>query len=194
MSLVLMSPSTVMRLNDCSTASERACCRSFFSTAASVVRKQSMVAMFGSIMPAPLAMPPIRTFLPPRLISTAISLGKVSLVMIAFAAFRLPSRCNAFAPVAIAASIFSIGIGTPIRPVEQTSTLRSLSPSALAVSLAIRFAFWMPITPVHALALPLLAMIARISAHRICACETLTGAALTLFVVNAPAATAGSKE
>ena len=60
MSFVLMSPSTVMRLKLCSTATESARCSSFFSTGASVVRTQSIVAMFGSIMPAPFAMPPER--------------------------------------------------------------------------------------------------------------------------------------
>jgi len=43
-SLVLMSPSTVMRLKLCATASCRAACKVFASIAASVVMKQSMVA------------------------------------------------------------------------------------------------------------------------------------------------------
>ena len=48
--------------------------------------KQSMVAMFGQIMPAPLQMPPMRTVFPPSFNSTAICLGRLSLVMMASAA------------------------------------------------------------------------------------------------------------
>ena len=57
-SLVLMSPSMVIRLKDRLTAWARVSWRNGFDTEASVVRKASMVAMFGSIMPAPLTTPP----------------------------------------------------------------------------------------------------------------------------------------
>ena len=46
-SFVLMSPSTEIMLNVTSVISERACCRSLLSIAASVVMKESIVAMFG---------------------------------------------------------------------------------------------------------------------------------------------------
>jgi hypothetical protein len=56
-SLVEVSPSTVMQLNErsaaCFTIASSAAC----DTAASVAMKPSMVAMFGLIMPAPLLMP-----------------------------------------------------------------------------------------------------------------------------------------
>jgi hypothetical protein len=54
-SLVLVSPSMVMRLKDPSTDRFSADCRSETEMSASVQMKQSMVAMSGRIMPAPLA-------------------------------------------------------------------------------------------------------------------------------------------
>jgi hypothetical protein len=56
-SLVEVSPSTLMQLNDSSAASRSSCCSSGAATPASVAMKPSMVAMFGRIMPAPLLMP-----------------------------------------------------------------------------------------------------------------------------------------
>ena len=56
---------------------------------ASVVRKHSMVAMLGQIMPEPLEMPPSLHSLPPRLKRTATCLATVSVVIMASAA-RVP--------------------------------------------------------------------------------------------------------
>ena len=50
-----------------------------------------MVPMLGWIMPEPLAMPPMRTVLPPMVVSTATSFFTVSVVMMAWAAASLPS-------------------------------------------------------------------------------------------------------
>jgi hypothetical protein len=63
-SFVLVSPSMVMRLKDWSTAKRMARLSSSLETLASVVMKLSMVAMFGQIMPAPLAIPPTRKLAP----------------------------------------------------------------------------------------------------------------------------------
>ena len=63
-SLVLMSPSTVMQLKVPATASESVFCRKLRGTEKSVARKASMVAMLGWIMPAPFAMPETKCFLP----------------------------------------------------------------------------------------------------------------------------------
>jgi len=63
-SLVLMSPSTVMQLNVPATASDSVFWRKLRGTEKSVARKASIVAMFGWIMPAPLAMPATTCFLP----------------------------------------------------------------------------------------------------------------------------------
>ena len=57
------------------------------STGASVVRKASIVAICGWIMPEPLAMPPMRITRPSaRRVETACCFGRVSVVMIARAA------------------------------------------------------------------------------------------------------------
>ena len=56
------------------------------ATIASVARKQNMVAMCGSSMPTPLAMPPIVTGRPARSNRRAASFGRVSVVMMASAA------------------------------------------------------------------------------------------------------------
>src|SRR5688572_23368476 len=108
--------------------------------------------------------------------------------MIARAAAMLPFLPRQLSIVESVASIFSIGIATPMRPVEQTSTCLALSPSAFPAAAHIRLACCNPGTPVQALALPLLATIARTSEDARFARETRTGAAFTLFVVNVPAA------
>ena len=63
-SLVEHSPSTVIALNVSLTASRSARCSSGCGTAASVVTNASIVAIIGSIMPEPLAIPPIATSRP----------------------------------------------------------------------------------------------------------------------------------
>ena len=75
-----------MALNVSSTTSFSARWRSGAGTAASVVTNPSIVAIIGPIMPEPLAMPPIRTGVPPMVTSVAVSLGNGSVVMIARAA------------------------------------------------------------------------------------------------------------
>ena len=85
-SLVEHSPSTVMALNVSSTTSRSARSSSGLGTAASVVTKPSIVAIIGSIMPEPLAMPPMATSRPPMLTRAAASFGNGSVVMIARAA------------------------------------------------------------------------------------------------------------
>src|SRR5438105_15254127 len=160
-------------------------------------------------MPAPLQIPPIRTADFPTLSSTAISLRCVSVVMIASA------TCRAFdvdlairgAHARIPRSIFFICIGTPILPVEQTSTssaeirarkLDCLKQSSLssadAVGLAIVWASQSPWRPVHALAFPEFTTIARASSLRACCRLIFTGAAQTWLVVNTPATAAGVSE
>ena len=56
-SLVDVQPSTVIELKESRTAIRRRSARVPGSSSASVVRKASMVAMFGASMPAPLAIP-----------------------------------------------------------------------------------------------------------------------------------------
>ena len=117
-SLVLVSPSTVSMLNDRSAARFTAAPSSSDSTAASEVMKQSMVAMLGWIMRAPLLTPPTRTSRPPASKATEACLRRVSVVMMASlkASLSLPSW-SLFTP----SRRRSIGMGTPITPVDATS-------------------------------------------------------------------------
>ena len=85
-SLVLMSPSTLMRLKLCATAARSARRSRGASMAASVVSTASMVAMFGWIMPAPLANPEIVIAPPPRFADVTAIFARVSVVVIACAA------------------------------------------------------------------------------------------------------------
>ena len=94
MSLVEVSPSTLIMLKVSATSPESARCSISLDTDASVVRKTSMVAMSGWIIPEPFAMPPSLHTLPPRVNSTATCLLIVSVVMMASAA-SLPSRESA---------------------------------------------------------------------------------------------------
>src|SRR5437764_7449657 len=120
-------------------------------------------------------------------------------------AFEL-DRTSFGAQARIPRTTFSIGIGTPIRPVEQTRTLaadgvlkldryfRSSFERASAVIRVIAFASRIPCAPVAAFALPEVTTIARanFSAER---CRLIfTGAAQTWFVVNIPATVAGTSE
>jgi len=74
-SLVEVSPSTVMQLNDLSTLSRNSVCNSGAGRRASVNTKDSMVAMSGAIMPEPLAMPAMVTGLPPISVWRTAPLG-----------------------------------------------------------------------------------------------------------------------
>src|SRR3990167_8603102 len=82
-SLVLMWPSIVMRLKEDSTAFLRHSLRSGAGMATSVVRKHSMVARFGAIIPAPLVIPPTITSLLFIVNLTALSFCFVSVVIMA---------------------------------------------------------------------------------------------------------------
>ena len=190
MSFVLMSPSIEIMLNDVSTISERAFCKSLPSMARSVVMKQSIVAMFGWIMPEPLAMTPKRTFLPPTSISSAADFGCVSVVMMAWLAALLPSSESALTASLTPFSILSIGSVTPMTPVEATMTSSGSQPSALAAISCVALASFAPCSPVQALAQPALATIACAVPVATTAFEAKTGAAATAFCVKVPATTA----
>ena len=123
-SLVLISPSMVIRLKEVSTASSSDFWKHEGLILASVVTKQSIVAMLGQIMPAPLAHAPMRTRWPPISRETAISFLQVSLVMMACATSSplLVSRPATSAP--IFGSMRIIGIGRPMTPVEHIAICR----------------------------------------------------------------------
>ena len=194
LSLVLMSPSIVIRLNDSSTASNSPLRSVSAGIAASVVTKHSIVAMLGEIMPAPLTQPPSRTRCCPSSNEIASSLGRVSLVMIARATAWPPSRSSPATSSGRHGSMRAIGSGRPITPVEATPTSVRRRPRPEATQAAMVVASRIPWMPVQALALPLLATIARSAPPRRWVWLSLTGAALTRLVVNAPAAAHGRSE
>ena len=112
--------------------------------------------------------------------------------MIAAAEAVLPLRegFNAAMPLAMR----SIGMGTPIRPVEQTRTSFCLSLKSSAAAAHMALASLSPPSPVQAFALPLLRITARLPPALRCSAETRTGAALTLLVVKVAAEAAGDSE
>ena len=135
--------------------------------------------MLGWIIPAPLAIAPIVTLLPPRLNRTAASFLTVSEVIIARAASEPRSGLRTFTHCLIPRKTFRIGNGTPIRPVEQTSTSCGLHFNPAAVSEVIFLASAMPRTPVQALAFPLFRITARTFPFFKCCWLTRTGPAFT---------------
>ena len=97
-------------------------CRAAGGRAASVATKASMVAMFGAIMPEPLAMPAMRTGVRSIWVSTTAPLAKVSVVMIAAAAAVQPSAVSRAATSGVARSIRAASSTTPMTPVEASIT------------------------------------------------------------------------
>jgi len=182
MSFVEVSPSMLTMLKVDCTSVESAFCSMAGEMAASVVRKTSMVARFGWIMPEPLAMPPRRQVLPPAVNSTASSLSRVSVVMMPSAAawlpvlLRLPTSCG------MPAAIGERSSGWPMTPGEPTTTSPGWMPSASARSAAVFSATSTP-SALQVLALPLLQMTAWATPFCRCAFVTASGAPLTRFVV-----------
>ncbi len=99
------------------TTSSKIPCISLLLTFASVVIKQSIVAIAGFIIPAPFAIAPILKLLPSsKTTLNAISFAKPSVVIIAFEADTesLLLKSKSFIP----SIIFAFGSLTPITPVE----------------------------------------------------------------------------
>mmetsp|Transcript_13477 Transcript_13477/g.57033 ORF Transcript_13477/g.57033 Transcript_13477/m.57033 type:complete len:277 (+) Transcript_13477:295-1125(+) len=159
-SLVLVSPSTEIWLNELCAARLTMALQHSGSTTASHVTTPNMVAMFGWIMPLPLPMPPTRTFFPPRMpppprsTSTASVLRTRSVVQMAVAAAYAASlvdlRLAASAGTAPMSS--SISMRLPMTPVDWSNTSSASHPRASATVAAERTASSMPSTPVAALA------------------------------------------
>ena len=113
-----MSLSTVTALNVSFTPFDSNFCKASAEIAASVKTYDSMVAMSGAIMPAPLAMPLIVTPTPPMVALAVATLGKVSVVMIARAASSQFSARASPASFSSTPSNFDASSGSPITPVE----------------------------------------------------------------------------
>ena len=134
---------------------ESAFCSIGALTAASVVRKTSMVAILGWIMPLPLAMPPRWQSFPPSSNSTATSFFFVSVVMMALQASPLPSGESSATSGGIPDAMGAMGSGCPMTPVEATTTSFAAIPSASARRLLMVSAISMP-SALQVLAFPLL--------------------------------------
>ena len=171
-----------MLLNDKSAISCVIICSTGCDTLASVTIKPSMVAIFGWIMPAPLAMPVARTvWFWPILASRLAALGTVSVVMMARAASL---QCAAFTP-GRARVIFCAGKGSRITPVEKGSTCSMSQPTCAATAAHTASASSRPCAPVPALALPVLITSARMPFSLVKCCLAMcTGAAQKRFWVN----------
>src|ERR1700692_1435949 len=144
--------STPLLSSDCSTLED---------SGASVNTNDSMVAMSGMIMPAPLAMPLMVTLALPSLMVLVATFGKVSVVMIALAAFIQSPGAAASASVANTPLNLVASSGSPITPVEARYTSLVLQPTALAAICAVSAVELLPVLPVKALALPELTTSAR---------------------------------
>ncbi len=191
-SLVEVSPSTVMQLNDWSAAAFTKCSNTGCATLASVATKPSMVAILGRIMPEPLLMPVSVMVWPLMTTVREAAFGCVSVVMIASAALyqlslrRLASACGR------PALMRSTGSGSKITPVENGRICCGAQSSSCASAAQVALAAARPAAPVPALALPVLTTSARIGAWPAprCALHTCTGAAQKRLAVNTPATVA----
>ena len=160
-SLVEVSLSTVIALNDFFTAFDSIACNTSAVIGASVKTKDSIVAMSGAIMPAPLAMPVMVTSTPPSFTVRLNTFGKVSVVMIARAASSVRAEPASATTLSSTAVNFAGGSGSPITPVEARKTSFFLHPAALAAAAAVSETVSRPFLPVKALALPELTTRAR---------------------------------
>mmetsp|Transcript_17011 Transcript_17011/g.47787 ORF Transcript_17011/g.47787 Transcript_17011/m.47787 type:complete len:290 (+) Transcript_17011:18-887(+) len=186
-SLVDSSPSTDMALKDSSTAARRRRCRSAFGTVASVRMYASMVAMLGSIMPAPLAIPTTRAPFDRVRLRT---LGKRSVVMMALAASSTDSDCKFWIACGTTSAASSLaGSFHPMTPVDDGRTESAESnPSASATDWQTSSASASPSPPEHTLE-TLLLMTNACSGLPLASrfLPTLTGAPGNRFDVNTAA-------
>ena len=180
-----------MQLKDRPAAARRHVSSRPGSIAASVTTNPSIVAMSGAIIPAPFAMPQMVTVRPSSRICVDAGFGAVSVVMIAAAASAQPSSRRSRTAAGMPARILSMGSGTPITPVELTSTSSGAMSSSPATSRAVCRASANPRSPVQAFAFLLLMIMAWAVWSARCSRLTWIGAACTWLVVNTPAAAAG---
>ena len=186
-SLVEVSLSTVMQLNERSAPRASSACSIPAGSFASVATKASMVAMSGWIMPEPLAMPLMVTGTPSIAAVRVTSFAKVSVVMIAAAAAAQASDSRSAASCGSAAVMRSSGSGSPMTPVEATNTSVGLQPSRPAAAFTVRSTLAVPTLPVKALALPELTRMARALPPFRCLRQRSTGAEAVSERVNTPA-------
>ena len=185
---VEVSPSIVTALNVSVTPSLSSACNAAAEIAASVKTNDSIVAMSGAIMPAPLAMPLIVTLALPIFAVAVATFGNVSVVMIALAAARKSPVCARATSPSITPSKACAFNGSPITPVEARKTSAGLQPIARAAICAVNLQASRPLLPVNALALPELTTSARALPAFRCARHHSTGADGHFERVKTPAA------
>jgi hypothetical protein len=177
----------VTALKVSSTVSLRSFCNSGAAIGASVNTNDSMVAMSGMIMPAPLAMPLMVTTVLPIEVFAVATFGNVSVVMIARAASSQPSPLAFATSASITPSNTLASSGSPITPVDARNTSSGLQPTALAAIFAVNAQASRPVLPVNALALPELTTSARALRPLSLARHHSTGADGHFDLVNTPA-------
>ena len=190
---VEVSPSMVTALKVSATPSLSMACSAGAAIAASVNTKDSIVAMSGAIMPAPLAMPLMVTVALPILALAVATFGNVSVVMIALAASRKPPALAFAARPSMTPSKACAFSGSPITPVEARKISFGLQRAARAAIWAVNLQASRPLLPVKALALPELTTSARAKFFADfpdfkCARHHSTGADGHFERVNTPAA------
>ena len=177
-----------MRLKLASAASRSRPCSKPGAITASVAMKPSIVAMLGLIMPAPLLTPVTVTVRPPICNWRDAALGRVSVVMMPWAAANHRSDCRSAIAPGRPASMRSTGSVSMITPVEKGSTWAGARPISAASAAQVLRARSTPSAPVPALALPVLTTSARMPAPLSrCSRQTWTGAAQKRLVVKTPA-------
>ena len=112
------------------------------SMSASVRMNASNVAMLGSIMPAPFAIPQMQHSLPPTGPSRNCILGYRSVVMMAWAASGIPPGESPLTRRLTLPATLSMGSFRPMTPVEATRTWDSSIWRAPAQKRAIFTASW----------------------------------------------------
>src|SRR5699024_6536592 len=186
-SLVEVSPSTVMRLKEtlvscCIHCSSRGC-----GISASVAINASMVAIFGSIMPAPFDIPVMVIVRPLTCTCSQASLGWVSVVIIPSAACCQPSTLSLGTAAGIPLAKGANSNTSEITPVEKGNTSCTAQPVVSATNLQVATARCKPSAPVPALAMPVLTN--KYFGVPCCKCclANVTGAAQKRFWVNTAA-------
>jgi hypothetical protein len=184
---VEVSLSTVTQLKLLSAPFFSRACSTGAAIGASVKTKDSMVAMSGAIMPAPLAMPLRVTSMPPMVAVRVATFGKVSVVMIALAASIQAVGFAFFSQAVSTPSNFVASRGSPMTPVEAMNTWEARQPAASAAISAVSLTASAPRLPVKALALPEFTTSARAVPFARFLRHQSTGAEGHLERVNTPA-------
>ena len=147
-------------------------------------------------MPAPLAMPPTATTPPGNVILAARCLGRVSVVMMAFAAALPFSADRSSATMPRPGTTLSSGNWTPMTPVDRTKNCSGRQSNSPAAARCISRAAFIPCFPVQALAIPAFATIPRMPARLAAnvSRSRMTGDATTWFWVKTAAAVQSASE